>query len=62
MNRLGFGLGLISMLSAARVALAAPHLHYDDGGAVNWKPSWPIALHAARTTGKPIFVDAGIEN
>jgi hypothetical protein len=56
---LSFGMGLTLCVSAT---LAAPHPHYDDGGAVNWKPSWAAALQAAKAAGKPIFIDAGIEN
>jgi hypothetical protein len=57
-----FGIGLAITLLANELLLAGPHPHYDDGGAVNWKPSWPAALQAAKSTGKPIFIDAGIEN
>jgi hypothetical protein len=50
------------LLALGVTAFAAPHPHYDDGGAVNWKPSWGLALSAARQTGRPVFVEAGIEN
>jgi hypothetical protein len=55
-------LALLMTASALRAISAAPHPHYDDGGAVNWKASWALALSAARQTGKPIFIEAGIEN
>jgi hypothetical protein len=50
------------VLALGVTAIAAPHPHYDDGGAVNWKASWAVALATAKQTGKPIFIDAGIEN
>ena len=62
MLRFAPGLGMAIILSAGGLLSAAPHPHYDDGGAVNWKPTWAAALQAAKTSGKPIFIDAGIEN
>ena len=62
MSRAAVTVGLMVLFCSGGVLRAAPHPHYDDGGAVNWKPSWAAALQAAKATGKPIFIDAGIEN
>lgn len=62
MRTVALGTSLLAILLAGPAASAAPHPHYDDGGAINWKPTWAAALQASRSTGKPIFVDAGIEN
>ena len=62
MSRSAVAFGLLVVLCAGGVSRAAPHPHYNDGGAVNWKPTWQAALLAAKSTGKPIFIDAGIEN
>jgi len=62
MSRFKTVLALLPWTLVVPMIVAAPHPHYDDGGAVNWKPTWLAALQAARTTGKPIFVEAGIEN
>lgn len=49
----------VLLLAATGLAYAAPHPFHDDGGAVNWKPSWRAALEAAQRAGKPIFLEAG---
>jgi hypothetical protein len=56
------GIMAVGVLFCAAAVQAGPHPHYFDGGAVNWKASWQAALLAARASGKPIFIDAGIEN
>jgi hypothetical protein len=44
------------------VAWAGPHPHFDDRGAVNWKPNFATAVAAAKQAGKPIFIQAGRDN
>ena len=51
----------VSWLAVAGLAAAAPHPFHDDGGAVNWKPTWQLALQTAQKTGKPLFIEAGRE-
>jgi hypothetical protein len=52
---------LVTYFAVAGLAAAAPHPFHDDGGAINWKPTWQIAVQTAQRTGKPLFIEAGRE-
>ena len=56
------GLTVAVCLAALAPALAGPHAIHDDKGAVNWKPTYKAALDLAMKTGKPVFIEASIDN
>jgi hypothetical protein len=57
-----FTLLVLFVFSLAAAPLSAgPHPFHDDGGSVNWRPNLAAAQKAAKTAGKPIFIEAGRE-
>lgn len=61
MRRLVPFLCLSSMVAFLGWSSAGPHPFHDDGGSVNWRANWKLAVDAARFTGKPIFLEGGRE-
>jgi outer membrane protein assembly factor BamD (BamD/ComL family) len=53
---------LVSLSALVTLAVlgvrAGPHVHYDDGGNINWKPTYAVAFSIAQKSTKPIFVHA----
>ncbi len=37
------------------------HPHFNDGGTLDWRPSWSDAAARARAEGKRIFIEIGRE-
>jgi hypothetical protein len=47
---------LVLGLAICELSPAAPHPYHDDGGAINWRPTWAAAIDLSKKTGKPLFI------
>lgn len=57
-HRLLVSLSALVAMAVLECARAGPHVHYDDGGNINWRPNYAVAYAVAQKATKPIFVHA----
>jgi hypothetical protein len=54
--RLLVGLATLIGLPIMELAWGGPHIHYDDAGNINWRPTYPAAMSIAQKSVRPVFL------